>query len=192
MRKIIYRFSVSLDGYIEAADGDISWSAPDAQLHQHFNDLERTVDAFLYGRRLYENMTAFWPKADQDASASEQVKEYARLWRDKPKFVFSNTLKKVAWNSTLVRGDIAAAVNKLKDQPGNEMTVGGAGLAASLMNLGLIDEYWLYLHPVLLGRGKPMFGPLKDKIGMRLLVNRSFDSGVVLMQYGVLTNQKTA
>ncbi len=192
MRKVIYRFSVSLDGYIEAADGDLSWAAPDDQLHQHFNDLEQTVDAFLYGRHLYENMSAYWPKADQEPDATPQVQEYARLWREKPKIVFSTTLKRVEWNSRLVRTNVAEEVKKLKELPGSEMTVGGAGLAASLMDLGLIDEYWLYLYPVTLGGGKPMFGALKDKIGLRLLVNRTFDCGVVLMRYEVSRNGETA
>ncbi len=189
MRKIIYRMLVSLDGFIEAADGDISWATPDAELHQHFNDLESTVDGFLYGRRLYENMAAYWPTADQDPAASEQVKEYARVWRPKPKIVFSTTLRKVEWNSHLVKENVAETVNLLKDQPGNDLTVGGAGLAASLMELGLIDEYWLYVYPLILGSGKPMFGPLRDKIGLRLLVNRAFSGGVVLMRYAALSKQ---
>ena len=186
MRRVIYRMSVSLDGFIEAADGDISWSAPDAELHQHFNDLEGAVDAFLYGRRLYDNMVAYWPTAYQDPSASEQVKEYARIWRPKPKLVFSTTLQQVKWNAKLVKGSVAEEVKKLKDQPGNGLTVGGAGLASSLMQLGLIDEYWLYVYPIRLGSGKPMFGPLRNKISLRLLVNRTFGSGVLLLMYEAL------
>ncbi len=104
MCKVIYRMSVSLDGFIEGPNRDLNWSAPDPELHQHFNDLESTIDLDLYGRGLYENMTAFWPTADQDPSAPELVKEYARIWRAKPKMVFSTTLKQVGWNSRLVRG----------------------------------------------------------------------------------------
>jgi dihydrofolate reductase len=175
--------SVSVDGFMEAANGDIGWSAPNPELHQHFNDLESAVDAFLYGRRLYENMAAYWPTADQNPAAPKQEKEYARIWRNKPKIVFSTTLHRVEWNSRLVKGDIAQEVRKLKVQPGNELTVGGAGLAASFMQLGLIDEYWLYVHPVTLGGGKPMFGPLQNQIDLQLLDTRRFGQGVILLRY---------
>ena len=183
MRKVIYRMSVSLDGFIEAANGDIGWSAPDPELHQHYNDLDSTVDVELYGRGLYENMTAYWPTADHDPSATEQVKEYARIWRSKPRVVFSTTLQQVEWNSRLVTGNIAEEVGRLKEQPGKHLTVGGAGLAASFMRLGLIDEYWLYVYPVLLGGGKPMFGPLQNKIDLQLLETRAFGRGVMMLRY---------
>jgi dihydrofolate reductase len=185
MRKVIYRMSVSLDGYIEAPNGDLSWSAPNPELHQHFNDLERTVDAELYGRGLYENMTAFWPTADQDPTATEEVKEYARLWRAKPRFVFSTTLQQVSSNSTLVRGHVADEVKRLKAQPGGDLTVGGAGLAASLIRLGLIDEYWLYVYPILLGGGKRMFPALERPIELRHVETRPFGHGVVMERYEV-------
>ena len=183
MRKLIYRMSVSLDGFIEAPNGDLDWAAPDAELHRHFNDLERATGECLYGRRLYENMTAYWPTADQDPSASTEVKEYARIWRAKPKIVFSTTLPKVDWNSRLVTGEIDEEVRSLKAQPGQDLTAGGAGLAASLMQLDLIDEYWLYMYPIVLGGGKKMFGPLQGRMQLRLLETRRFDHGVVMLRY---------
>jgi dihydrofolate reductase len=183
MRKVIYAFSVSLDGFIEAQDGDLSWSSPDEELHQHFNDLERSIDTILYGRGLYETMAAFWPTADEDPSAPQVVLEYASIWKAKPKIVFSSSLDQVGWNSRLVRGDIAAEVNQLKEQAGQFMSVGGAGLAASFMQLGLIDEYWLYIHPVILGGGKPMFGELRERIKLQLVETRLFGAGVVLLRY---------
>jgi dihydrofolate reductase len=183
MRKVTYALSVSLDGFIEAPGGDLSWSNPDEELHQHFNDLERAIDLHLYGRRLYETMAAFWPTADEHPEASPQEIEFARIWKREPKIVFSRTLDHVEWNSRLVRDDIAAEVKRLKAQPGGDMSVGGAGLAASFMQLGLIDEYRLYVHPVILGSGKPMFPPLRDKIGLQLVETRTFGSGVVLLSY---------
>jgi dihydrofolate reductase len=89
MRKVFYAMSVSLDGFIEAVDGDLSWSFPDEELHQYFNDQEAMIDAYLYGRGLYENMTAFWPTADENPSAPQQEIEYARIWKSKPKVVSS-------------------------------------------------------------------------------------------------------
>jgi dihydrofolate reductase len=183
MRKVTYGMSVSLDGYIEAPDGDLSWSFPDEELHQHFNDREAMIDTYLYGRRLYENMAAFWPTADENPTAPQHEIEYARIWKSKPKIVFSKTLDQVGWNSRLVRGNIAEEVRQLKEQPGKDMSVGGAGLASSFMQLDLIDEYWLYVHPVVLGAGKPMFGPLAGKIDLQLVAARTFGSGVVLLRY---------
>ncbi len=183
MGKLNYHLSVSLDGFMEAPGGDIEWGTPDAELHQHFNDLEKKVDVFLYGRRLYENMSAYWPTADQDPSATAQTKEYARIWLDKPKVVFSTTLKHVDWNSRLVNANIEEEVKRLKADLDGDITVGGAGLARSLMELDLIDEYGVYIHPIVLGGGKPMFGPLENRIQVRLLECRTFPQGVVLLRY---------
>lgn len=183
MRKVIYAMSVSLDGFIEATNGDLSWSFPDEELHKHFNEMESRIDIHLYGRGLYENMAAYWPTADENPSAPKHEIEYARIWRNMPKIVFSKTLDQVGWNSRLVRGNIAEEVNKLKEQPGNNMSVGGAGIASAFMQLGLIDEYRLYFHPVILGGGKPMFRQLSDKINLQLVETRTFRSGVVLLRY---------
>jgi dihydrofolate reductase len=183
MGKVMYAMSVSLDGFIEAANGDLSWSYPDEELHEHFNDREAMIDTYLYGRRLYENMAAFWPTADENPSAPQYEVEYARIWKSKPKIVFSTTLDQVGWNSRLVSGNIVEQVNRLKEQPGKDMSVGGAELASSFMRLGLIDEYSLYIHPVVLGGGRPMFGPLPDKINLQLVETRTFGSGVVLLRY---------
>ena len=183
MRKVMYGMSVSLDGYIESTEGNLDWSLIDEELHQHFNDLESQIDVELYGRVLYETMAAFWPTADEDPSHPPYVVEYARIWKSKPKIVFSTTLDQVGWNSTLVRGNIAEEVGKLKRQPGKYLSVGGPGLASSFMRLGLIDEFWLYYTPVILGGGKPMFPSLKNKIELQLMETKKFGSGVTLLRY---------
>jgi dihydrofolate reductase len=183
MRRVIYAMSVSLDGFIEAPDGDLRWSYPDEELHRHFNQQEAMIGLHLYGRGLYENMASYWPTADQDPSLPQVERDYARLWKNMPKVVFSTTLQQVGWNSRLVKGDLAGEVDHLKAQPGGDMSVGGAGLAASFIRLGLIDEYRLYLHPLLLGGGKPMFGAFQDKIALQLIANHRFGSGVVLLTY---------
>jgi dihydrofolate reductase len=183
MRKVTYAMSVSLDGFIEATNGDLSWSYPDEELHKHFNDRESLIDTYLYGRRLYENMAAYWPTADENLSAPKHEIEYARIWKSKPKIVFSKTLVQVGWNSRLVRGNIADEVSRLKAEAGKDMCVAGAEIASTFIRLGLIDEYWLYLHPVVLGGGKPMFGRMPDKINLQLVETRRFGSGVVLLRY---------
>ena len=183
MRKVLYAISVSLDGYIEAANGEISWSFPDEELHKHFNERESMIDIHLYGRRLYENMTAYWPTTDENPSAPQHEIEYARIWKSKPKVVFSKTLDHVEWNSTLIRGNVADEVNRLKLQSGKDMSVGGAELASTFMRLGLIDEYWLYVHPIILGGGKPMFQQFDDKVNVELIETHTFGGGVVLLRY---------
>ncbi|MDR3577740.1 MAG: dihydrofolate reductase family protein [Anaerolineaceae bacterium] len=183
MRKVIYALTVSLDGFIEAAGGDLSWTNPTPDLFQHMVDRDRGFGLFLYGRRIYEIMSAAWPTMDEQPSATKTDKEYAQIWREKPKIVFSKTLTQVSWNAQLVRDNIAEEVNKLKEIPGGDMIVAGAGLAASFMQLDLIDEYRLYLCPVILGSGKPMFPALHDKISLQLVETHQFSHGVVLLRY---------
>ncbi len=183
MGKIIYAMQVSLDGYVESTGDDLSWSYPSAELHHHFNEEERKIDTFLYGRRMYETMTAYWPTADQNPSAPEVEIEYARIWKEKKKIVFSKTLTQVGWNASLFQGDIAEEIGRLKAEPGKDMSVGGATLAATFMQLGLVDEYHLYIYPILLGGGKPMFPPLRERINLKLIDTRTFGSGVVLLKY---------
>ncbi len=183
MRRVVYAMSVSLDGFIETDDADLGWSYPDEELHRHFNARESTIGMYLYGRRLYENMASYWPTADGNPSAPPYEVEYARIWKTKPKVVFSRTLTDVAWNSRLVRGDIRREVEALKAQPGLDLSVAGASIAAEFMRLDLIDEYQLYVHPVILGSGKPMFGRLRDRIDLRLVHSHTFGSGVVQLTY---------
>ncbi len=183
MGQVIFIMHMSLDGFIEGINGDLSWSNPDEELFQHFIDLERTFDVHLYGRRLYENMAAYWSTADEKPAAPQREIEYARIWKSIPNIVFSKTLDHVGRNSRLVKGNIADEVNKLKEQPGRVMNVGGAELAATFTRLGLIDEYRFYVHPVVLGSGKPLFGPLYDKLHLQLVDTYTFGSGIVILRY---------
>ncbi len=183
MRKVIYAMSVSLDGYVETAQGDLSWGYPDEELHRHFNEREIEFEVSLYGRRLYELMAAYWPTAEEDPTIQDYEREYARIWKSKPKVVFSRTLEHVDWNSRLVKDHIAEEVNQLKNQPGKYMDVGGPGLAATFMQLGLIDEYWLYMCPIALGGGKPFFPQNGNPVPLQLIDTHVFSGGVVLLKY---------
>ncbi len=183
MRKVIYAMSMSLDGYVETAQGDLNWSYPDEELHRHFNDREREFEVNLYGRRLYELMQAYWPTADEDPTLHDYEREFARIWTSIPKVVFSKTLDHVDENSRLVRDHIAEEVNRLKELPGKYMDVGGPGLASTFMQLGLIDEYWLYFNPVALGGGKPFFPQNNIQVPLRLFDTHVFKAGVVLLKY---------
>jgi dihydrofolate reductase len=182
MRRLIYSMGVSLDGFIAGPNGEIDWSAPDEELHRFHNQQMREIGVHLCGRRLYEVM-AYWDTADQNPSAPEHELEFARIWKDTPKIVFSNTLEKVEGNATLVRDSVAEEVAKLKEQPGKDLAVGGAGLASDLIKLGLIDEYRLFVSPVVLGGGTPYFPALDERINLELVETRAFGSRVVYVRY---------
>jgi dihydrofolate reductase len=183
MGRLLYSMSVSLDGFVETPSRSLDWLLVDEELHAAFNEEAREMSAFLYGRRMYELMADYWPTAEADATATPAMREFAAIWRDTPKVVFSRTLGQVAWNSRLVAGDAAAEVARLKAEPGFDMDIGGPTIAAELMRHGLIDELRLYVHPVILGSGTPFFPPLAQRIGLTRLDTRTFGSGVVLLRY---------
>lgn len=181
--KLIYGFNVSVDGYIADAQGSIDWSEPSEELHQYWNDFERETALSFYGRRLYELMSAYWPTADQAPDADPVIVDYARIWRDMPKVVFSRTLKSVEWNSRLERGDPVEVVRKLKAETDGNLEVAGATLAAPIVQAGLVDEYRIVVAPTLVGGGTRFFPTLPSWISLRLLENRTFPGGTVLLRY---------
>ena len=183
MRKIIYSMSVSLDGFVETTNRDIDWVIVDEELHTFFNDQAREMGAFLFGRRMYELMTAFWPIPEAEQSNLSYIIEYAHIWKDMPKIVFSKTPDKVDWNSRLVRDVTAEEITKLKSQPGKDLSIGGPKLASAFIKLGLIDEYQLFVNPVILGGGMPFFPPIDKQINLRLIETRTFGSGVIYLCY---------
>ncbi len=175
--------SVSLDGFVETPSRSLDWVMVDEELHAFFNDEAREMSAFLYGRRMYELMVDYWPTAEADPSATPAMRKFARIWKDTPKIVFSRTLERVDWNSRLVREDAAEVVARLKAQLGFDLDVGGPTIASTLMRAGLIDEYRLFINPVVLGAGMPFFPALVDRIGLKLLETWTFGSGVVYLRY---------
>ncbi|SNY85658.1 Dihydrofolate reductase [Nocardia amikacinitolerans] len=178
MRKLIYGIGMSLDGYINDRDGSIDWTNPDDELHQFHNDRYRQIEISLHGRRLYELMAEYWPHVPEDAPPIER--EFARLWTEKPKVVVSRTLTEVHWNSTLISENVVEEVRGLKEGGDGVIEVGGATLAASLMPHGLIDEYQVFVSPMVLGGGTPMFPSLDKRIPLRLAETRQFDTAVML------------
>jgi dihydrofolate reductase len=183
VRKLIYSFGVSLDGFIAGPGGDISWSVPDEELHRFHNEQVRELGAHLLGRGLYEVMR-YWETAEEEnPSAPEHELEFARIWKDTPKIVFSTTLEEVEGNTRLVRDGVADEVARLKEQPGKDLAVGGAGLASTCIKLGLVDDYRLFVSPVVLGRGTPYFPALDETIDLELVETRTFGSRVVYSRY---------
>ena len=183
MRKIIYSMMVTLDGWIAGPRGELDWATIDRELHEYVNDQERTVDTHLYGRRTWEVMAAHWPTADTDPSSLDFEVEYSRIWKRMQKIVFSRTLQQVEGNARLAREVSAAEIEKLKEEPGKDIAVAGADLASTFMRLGLIDEYQLYVHPVVLGGGTPMFPGLDQPLELELIGTRTFGTGVVHLRY---------
>ena len=185
MRKVIYTHMVSLDGFIEADESykGPNWAVSDEELSRHFIDTESAIDAHLYGRRIYQHLATWWPIAGKDPSTPEYMVEYARIWMNKPKIVFSRTLDHVEWNSRLVKENAAEEIAKLKVQPGKDLSLFGSILASTVIPLGLIDEYLFYVNPAVLGRGKPMFPALDNVLHLRLVETRAFGCGVVLLRY---------
>ncbi|HEY1507588.1 MAG TPA: dihydrofolate reductase family protein [Solirubrobacteraceae bacterium] len=181
MRKLIYSMGVSLDGFIAGPGDNIDWTAPDEELHRFHNDRVREIGVQLCGRRLYETMV-YWETADQDPELNEYMLEFARIWQPLPKIVFSSTLERVVGNATLMRDGLEAEVAKLLQEPGGDVAVGGAGLAADLIKRNLIDEYQLFVYPVVLGAGTPYFPAGAPRIDLELLESRTFGSRVVYMR----------
>ncbi|MFD0022332.1 dihydrofolate reductase family protein [Streptomyces sp. NPDC058382] len=183
MRKIIYSMSMSLDGYVEGPDREIDWHMVDDELHRYFNERIAAMGAILSGRVTHELMAGFWPTADQDPANAGPMAEFAAIWRDMPKYVYSRTWERADWNTTVVHDVVADEVMALKEQPGGDLGLGGAGLAESFMALDLVDEYRVYVHPVLIGRGKPLFPSADTRTSLALAGTRTFGNGVVELRY---------
>lgn len=185
MRKIVVMMSVSVDGFMSDPDGGLDWQIVDEELHQHFNDWLATAGAFLDGRVSYELMAGFWPTADEDPASPPQMAQFAGIWRDMPKVVYSTTLERVDRPATIRRAVVVDEVRALQDEPGGDLVLGGANLADSFRRQHLVDEYRLYVHPVVLGRGVPLFRDADARAGLTLIETRTFGSGVVLLRYAV-------
>jgi dihydrofolate reductase len=185
MGKLIYTLNVSVDGFIETADHTLDWSSSDDELLAWFGQRAGGLDASLYGRRLYELMSASWPTADSDPAATEATLEFARQWLRIPKIVFSTTLTSVEWNSRLVRGDVGEVLARLREEFDGDFEVAGPTLAAQFVRQGLVDRFELVVHPVILGAGTPYLPPLDSRIRLRLTDSRTFASGVTYLGYDV-------
>lgn len=183
MRKIILFMSISLDGFFEGPQRQLDWQLVDDELHRHFNEVLAPMGAFLNGRVTYELMAEFWPTADADPSSTPPVVEFAGIWRDMPKIVFSRTLQQAGWHATIKRDVVVEEIMDLKAQPGGDLTLGGADLAAAFMRRDLIDEYRIYVHPILIGRGRRLFPVPGTTVDLQLVETRTFGNGVVLLRY---------
>lgn len=181
MADLTYAALASLDGYIEDQDGKFDWAEPDEEVHSFVNELERPVGTYLYGRRIYETM-AVWETMPLDEQPG-YIRDYAELWRDSDKIVYSRTLDGPSTSRTRIERDFDAdAVRRLKDEAERDLAVGGAELAAQALRAGLVDELHLLLAPVLVGGGKRAL-PDDVRLPLELVGERRFDSGFVHLHY---------
>jgi dihydrofolate reductase len=188
MRKLYMFISLSLDGYFEGPNHDISWHNVDSETNKFAIEMLRSTDLFLWGRRIYQLMEGYWPRAAEDPSTTSDDREIARLMNNTEKIVFSKTLDRVEetknWKVTkLVHEFDPKEIRRLKAQPGKEINVGGPALATSFMKDGLIDELRFMINPVALGEGTPLFLGLGQRVKLELLETRRFSSGNMLLCY---------
>ena len=163
MRRIIYYTMISLNGYMEKPGGSLDWVIVDEELFRFMNNLERQIGGYLWGRGMYENNQALLSTADAQPMQDYEV-EFVQIWKQIPTIVFSSTLERVEGNARLERGDPVAVVTRLKEQPGPDLEVGGVQLVPTLIQAGLVDEYHIFVQPILLGDGRPIF-PVVERGG---------------------------
>jgi dihydrofolate reductase len=183
MGKLIYSLNVSLDGFAATQDGGLDWANVDEEVHSWFNDQARTLDASLYGRRMYELMADYWPRGEDDPAATDAMREFSRIWKPMPKIVFSSRLDRVEHAARLVRGDVGTVLEELRSEFDGDLDVGGPDLAGQFVRRGLVDEYRLVIHPVVLGAGTPFWPELDAPLRVRLVEKRTSASGVELRSY---------
>lgn len=181
MRKLFAFNMITLDGFFEGPNQDISWHNVDEEFNQFAIEQTSSLGTILFGRKTYEVMASYWPTE----SAIKDDPAVAGLMNSVPKIVFSRTLQKAEWNnSRLIKDNIAEEILKLKKQPGKEMAVfGSADLLSTLIELDLIDEHRIMVNPVVLGSGTPLFKDVKNRLNLKLIQSRTFASGNVLLYY---------
>ena len=184
MAKLIYSAIASLDGYVEDRQGKFDWAAPDDEVHAFVNDLERPIGTYLYGRRMYETMV-FWETLSISRDQPAVPRDYAEIWQAAEKIVYSRTLQALSSERTRIERDFdPAAIKRLKESSARDITVGGAELAGQAMAAGLVDEWHLFLVPVIVGGGTRAL-PDDVHAQLELLDERRFRSGVVHLRYGL-------
>jgi dihydrofolate reductase len=184
--KLIYSAITSLDGYVADEDGNFDWAAPDEEVHSFVNDLERPIGTYLYGRRMYDVMV-YWETAHNLADQPSFIQDFAEIWQAADKVVYSKTLETLSNARTRIERDFdPEAVRQMKESAGRDLTVGGPDLAAQAIKAGLVDEFHLFLTPIVVGGGKQSL-PDNVRLKLELLSERHFGNGVVHLHYRTRT-----
>jgi dihydrofolate reductase len=187
MKKIISFMHISLDGFVAGPNGEMNWIKVDQEIFDHVGKRISKSDTALYGRVTYEMMESYWPTAADQPDASKHDIEHSKWYSKVHKVVLSKSMKGADRNNTTIISDnIPDRVNEIKKQAGEDILLFGSPTAThSLMQQNLIDGYWLFVNPIILGKGIPLFVDIKDKIKLKLLTTRQFDSGVIELSYTV-------
>ena len=190
MRKVVLLMHVSLDGFVGGPNGEMDWIHVDDEMFDTVGKLTDEADTAIYGRVTYEMMESYWPTAAEQPTATKHDIEHSNWVNAAVKIVISRTLKEtdpivIGWNNTrIIHDNLPAEIQKLKQQPGkNLLMIGSPSTVHSFMQYGLIDEYRLYINPVILGNGIPLFKGIKDRINLKLIESKTFNAGVVRLHY---------
>ncbi len=185
MRKVISFMHISLDGFVAGPNGEMNWIKVDQELFDFVGKRISAGDTALYGRVTYQMMESYWPTAGDKPGASKHDIEHSRWYSNVHKVVLSKTLKGSELpNTTIISDNLSEKINEIKQQPGEDILLFGSPTAThALMQQNLIDGYWLFVNPIILGQGIPLFTDIKDKIKLKLLTTRQFTSGVTELNY---------
>jgi len=185
MRKIFLHIMMSLDGFIENPERELDWHFVDDEFEEYINDVLRSIDGMIFGRKSHQLLAQYWPTAGENPEASKQHLESARLMRSLPKYAISSGNYATDWeNSYVIDGDIASTIRELKSKPGKDIALfAGASAFQALDALGLVDEYRVLVNPILLGGGTSLFGAGRRREQLRLLGIKPFKSGAVVLSY---------
>ena len=188
MRKLVLFMHVSLDGFAADPNRQLNFLSYDEELMQYADEVVKTVGSPVYGRTTYQLMESYWPTILTKPNAGKHALDHAQWVENIPKIVFSKTLNEVTWNNTrLIKDNIAEEAKKLKELPGKDLVIfGSPGLAATFMDLDMIDEYKLTVHPVILGNGISVFKNNTTKSSLKLLDTKTLKSGVVTLHYATI------
>ncbi|MBC7902191.1 MAG: dihydrofolate reductase family protein [Gemmatimonadaceae bacterium] len=180
MRKIMYGINLTADGCCDHTKGNAT-----EDIHQFFTDLMSDVDLMVYGRKTYELMVPYWPDVAKNETGTKQDIEFAKRFDAIDKVVFSRSLEKVGGNSKIIRNNLEEAILEMKQQPGKNISIGGVDLPTQLVALGLVDEFFFVVHPVIAGEGRRLFDNLgmKDKLNLQLVYSKVLPSKAVVLHY---------
>lgn len=184
MRKIISFMHISLDGFVAGPNGEMDWIKVDEQIFDHVGKRIIGGDTALYGRVTYEMMEGYWPTAADQPTATKHDIEHSKWYSKVHKIVLSRTMKEAAPNTTIISDKLPEILNEIKQTPGEDILLFGSPTAThSLIHQNLIDGYWLFVNPIILGQGVPLFTDIKEKIKLQLISTQQFTCGVTELNY---------
>jgi len=189
MRKLIFFMHTSLDGFVAGLNGEMNWINVDEAMFDFVGTMTDKADTALYGRVTYDMMQSYWPTAGEQPNASKHDKEHSAWYNKVSKVILSKTISEKGLDNTTVIGDhLAVNIHKIKEQEGKDIIIFGSPRASqSLLNEGLIDEFWLFVNPIILGKGMPLFKDITDTTKLKLIETKTFPCGVIALHYELPT-----